>query len=410
MNKLRILGILTLAVAFGFAGVASATLTLDQASVIGTGNVTIDGITTSNYAIGPTTTTGTITIGGTAQTGAVKLGDSTGALALSLGTGATGAKTIHIGDAATTNVITIGGGAGTVAINSGTWGVSTTGAMTGITGLTMTGAAVTDGIDLTGAVMTHGIANTLFRIGTYGTPQVLPTLTDNYIPLQVSLQSVNNPTGGVQSLIGGYFRVANATNNQANLQLVGVAPRVSMVKNVNDAYGTQSHLVIGAGAVSPIGGNLTAISGKTTVMDNVATGAVTAGLFTLQAGADGAPTSVTPVNANVLWAEVTQDAHVGSIFLGNADPSDGSSAARGLTLAGPIATGIDMHGVNGMTTDIVLSSGTVIKTGAATPIGGGACPTGSLYVRKDGADIGHLLYLCVGTAWERLTLTGNAAD
>ena len=74
MNKLRILGILTLAVAFGFAGAADATLTFDGASVTGTGSVTVDGISTSNYAIGPSTTSGTIAIGGTAQTGAITSG------------------------------------------------------------------------------------------------------------------------------------------------------------------------------------------------------------------------------------------------------------------------------------------------------------------------------------------------
>ena len=184
MNKFRNIlmgaGILALATVLIGVGVANATLTLGTTSVTSDGNVTINGVTTSVYAVGAATTTGTITIGGAAQTGALTVGASTktntinigsaiteagltqtinigngvaaatGVTAINIGNGATagdttvsilganttgtevlnlgtgtGVKTIHIGDNATpANTITIGGAASTTTVG-GTFVVTT---------------------------------------------------------------------------------------------------------------------------------------------------------------------------------------------------------------------------------------------------------------------------------------------
>lgn len=64
--------------------------------------------TTGNITIGSGQTSGVLTIGGTTQTGNFNLATGTGALAINIGTGGTGVKTISIGTAAIANIISIG--------------------------------------------------------------------------------------------------------------------------------------------------------------------------------------------------------------------------------------------------------------------------------------------------------------
>jgi hypothetical protein len=74
----------------------------------GTSNFTLDGVGSSNYFIGASTTTGTINIGGSTQTGAIVIGGGTGTQTLNFGTGGTGIKNINIGTGAVANTIVIG--------------------------------------------------------------------------------------------------------------------------------------------------------------------------------------------------------------------------------------------------------------------------------------------------------------
>ncbi len=74
----------------------------------GTGNFTLDGVGTSNYTIGSSTTTGSITLGGSSQTGTIVIGGGTGIQTLNFGTGGTGIKTINIGTGSVANSIRIG--------------------------------------------------------------------------------------------------------------------------------------------------------------------------------------------------------------------------------------------------------------------------------------------------------------
>lgn len=107
---------------------------------------------TSNYTvnIGTGTTTGTVTIGGTgAQT--IAIGNGAAAKTVALGSSNTTSTTTilsgsnavninasnnqptNINTGTSTGLVTIGGGSGTVAINSSVWGISATGALTGVT-------------------------------------------------------------------------------------------------------------------------------------------------------------------------------------------------------------------------------------------------------------------------------------
>lgn len=104
----------------------------------GTGGFIIDGVGSSIYAIGPSTTTGLILIGGVAQTGTITLGNSTAAQTVTIAAGATGVKTLNLANDSTANIISIGntqtGGSislgsamttGTIAIGSATSGLVT---------------------------------------------------------------------------------------------------------------------------------------------------------------------------------------------------------------------------------------------------------------------------------------------
>ncbi len=114
---------------------------------VGTGNFVVNGVTTSTYSIGSSTTTGSITIGGTAQTGDIVLGSSSGTNAVKIMNGS-GAGTlslgvvqvagaINMGTAMTTGTITIGGTGlqtGTISLAPGT-GAQTVNIATGGTGI-----------------------------------------------------------------------------------------------------------------------------------------------------------------------------------------------------------------------------------------------------------------------------------
>jgi len=99
------------------------TSTTSITSNVGTGGYIVDGVGSSAYTFGLSTTTGTITIGGTAQTGNIILGSSTGVQTVIVGAGSTGAKTVTISDGTAGNTVGINTGANTVAavtnINSG---------------------------------------------------------------------------------------------------------------------------------------------------------------------------------------------------------------------------------------------------------------------------------------------------
>jgi len=359
-NRLKLLGgVLALVVAFAGVIPAGATLTMDATSITGSGNVTVNGVPASVYTIGTSTTTGTIAIGGTAQTGAITIGDTAASTVseISIG-GGNGIKTINIGDGTGANTILIGGGAGTVTVNAP---FVLSGSVA--TGLSMTGT-VTNGIDLTGATLTQNVDNALFSIGSISAAKVLPAITANYVPMQVNLESQINP-GSALSLIGGYFKVANSTVDQANLQLVGIAPRVSMGKNATDAYGVQSHLTLVSGAQST--GNMTAVSGKTILGGATTGGIVSAGLFTIEGNTVATATST----GYGVWADITNGAQVSSIFMGNVNDAN-SSATIGLALNGAITTGIDLDGITGGGTDIKLQNAEIISNAVDGTISFGA--------------------------------------
>jgi hypothetical protein len=104
------------------------------AQKVGTGDFTLDGVGSSDFTIGASTTTGTIAIGGTAQSGNINLGASSASQTVNIGTGSA---------AATVNIAT-GDVAGNINIGDNT---STPSSSVRIGGSTTINGALNFGVD-----------------------------------------------------------------------------------------------------------------------------------------------------------------------------------------------------------------------------------------------------------------------
>lgn len=268
-----------------------------------------------------------------------------------------------------------------------TTAISVTGSAT--TGMSFAGT-YTNCIDLTSATLTQSVDNALFSIGSISAAKSV-TVTASYIPLQVYIDSIANP-GSEVSLIGGYFKVSNSTADQANLQLVGVAPRVTMGKNVTDAYATQSHLTISANANSA--GNMTAVSGKTILGWAPTTGIVSAGLFTIEG-------AYHPTTGYGVWVDITSGATVTAMLELNCNASTAENGIK-IDNSGTLTTGINIAGTSTTGISIGNSATAINISGTATGATGKAFKA---YYTVNNANYGDAYALVEAD----LTLTGTVA-
>lgn len=246
-----------------------------------------------------------------------------------------------IGAATTTGTITIGGTSQTGAINIGH-------------------AAATP-VNIGGSVYVNG--------GGAGTAYT-STSAGDVVSIQASLTSATDGTSNGDSLLAGYFKVANSAD-MTKRQLQGVLSSVTMANDVFAAYGVQGHVAVadGASATGSTGnGNIAGVSGKVSIAGTTTAGVVSAGLFTI----DGAGTAT---NANGIWID-----------------------AGGAT--NPVKNGILISG--NITNDITLSSGAAILTGSLTnpDTSNLTCPAvGSLYLSTGtGGTTWHCTVAGVGAA------------
>ena len=228
------------------------------------------------------------------------------------------------------------------------------------------------------------------------------TLADSYLATQTNVESQTNP-GSEYSLIGMYGKASTkAGTDMPNIQLVGMAARADMHSDALDAYGLQSHLTISAGAASATG-NMTAVSGKTVLADGVASGIITAGLFTLE-GPSGA--AVSPNLAYGIWADVV-DTNIHSGIMVHAN---GSTLGSGITFTktgtGAITKDITLQnaetisnavdGTIAITAPALTQSGTLTVTGN-TALNGGLTFGGTLTLQgKSIADLMGMTPTAIG--------------
>jgi hypothetical protein len=223
--------------------------------------------------------------------------------------------------------------------------VDTVAENTSAAGVTIDGVVLKDGSVRTTSPPT-GLNASAFSIGTYATPVVDANASDAFA-LTINMSTGVNKTSAGDSCMGAYVRMSN-TANGVNTRLQGVLASTAVAFDCFDAYGLQSNMTISAGAVAT--GNLTAVSGKVTVSDAVATGVISAGLFTL----DGAfnPTAST----YGVWIDITNGitADAGLIINNNA-----STVVTAISVAGGATTGLLFTGT--YTNVIDLTSATLTE-------------------------------------------------
>jgi hypothetical protein len=121
-----------------------------------------------------------------------------------------------------------------------------------------------------------------------------------------------------------------------------------MGKNVTDAYGIQSHTTLVDGAEST--GNMTAVSGKTILYDDNASGIVTAGLFTLEGQVSATHGAVprVPNSAYGVWVDIVDVTTPAGIEI----HANRSTVASGIKF--------DKTGIGAFTKEITMQNGETI--------------------------------------------------
>jgi hypothetical protein len=255
--------------AASISSAASQSLTVTGANALSlqatSGDITINGATSTNIGIGASLTTGAITIGGTgAQTGGISLGTGTGVQAIDLGTGGTGAKTVTLGSTASSSSTTIQGGTGAITIqNQGTGAIN----------IANNGVNSTINIGKTGSAA----FTTAINLGTStGAAQTVTAGSSN--------------SGSSVSLTGG---ATSLTVNNTNASVTG---NLSVSGTYNTNTFTSSSLVFGAAGTATI----QAASGQGLSIDAGTTATLNLGNSsnnkTINIGVDSATANTTAVN------------------------------------------------------------------------------------------------------------------
>lgn len=196
---------------------------------------------------------------------------------------------------------------------------------TAAAGVTIDGVILKDG--RISVVTPGGLNLSSISAGTYATPIVDANASDAFA-VTINMSTAVNKTGAGDSCMGAYVKVSN-TANGTNTRLQGVLAATSVAFDCYDAYGLQSNMTIGAGAVAT--GNLTAVSGKVVVSDAVATGIISAGLFTLEGAFN--PAALT----YGVWIDITAGITADSGLIIN---NNASTCTNGINLTGTFTSHI----------------------------------------------------------------------
>jgi hypothetical protein len=204
---------------------------------VGTGNFSLEGDTTSTYAISGTgINTGTITIGG-----------GTGAQTLNI-MSSTGVKTVNIANGAAANVVTIGTvtGAASLALKAGTGN------------FTLEGDVAT----------TYTISGTGANTGTINISTGSGAQTTNIGVNAAGVKTINIGTGAVANVVS-----IGSSTGAASLNLIAGSGDVSVTSANLKIATTGKMLQIKGGAATDSVGTFTLVAGTATVADtNIATG------------------------------------------------------------------------------------------------------------------------------------------
>ncbi len=259
---------------------------------VGAAAFSIDGVTSSTYAVGASTTTGTIVIGGTAQTGTITLGSSsgtnivaigagTGATTVNIAGGATNGKAVNIATGAVANTVIIGSTSSTSAstLQSGSGGTSVTAANGAITVASGTGAMN----------ISADAAATTLSIGTGAAAKAVTLGSTN----TTSATTVQGGSGGVTITGTNGIITANSGTGAVSVS--------------TDAAATTVNLATGAGAKTVALGSTNTTSATTINAGSGGIHTVSAGLVNIDTAVDtqASPSATSILNVNAGAATFT---------------------------------------------------------------------------------------------------------
>jgi hypothetical protein len=221
------------------------------------------------------------------------------------------------------------------------------------------GLSIVDTVEITGAVHLQGsgLSSDYFAGVTYGdlgSAKSVDASTgpSHVLPIQVNIQNTANPASA-KTIAAAYLKAATATADQANAQICGVLPRVTIEHDVASSYGTQSHSTRSGDA--DVAGEFCAGSFKL----DVGSGAQMSGEnWAMQAVLDGSAakssSNSTGVGRFQLYANANAD------YLVHLQAATGSTVSQGLYVSnhgtmgdavqinstgdGTVVSGIDMLG------------------------------------------------------------------
>jgi hypothetical protein len=322
-------------------GTGALTVTAGSISTTTGGNYTLDGITTSVYNIGASTTTGTIAIGGTAQSGSLTIG----------GTAQTG--TITLGSSTGANSVIVGGGAGVTGVGIGN----------GVSGNTITIANGTNTAAQTvsianGASAGNSTVSILSGAGTAGTGTL--SLGNNTRVTSIDIGNVAPAVARTITIAGGNSAVADVVNIGTGL-VAGLGS-----KTINIATGASTAGIntvnIGTGNTSVAGGNTIHIGDGTPTGTNLITigsNANVASTTTIKGGNGVGAITLTPQTTGTII--IGAAAGIGSITLGSS-----TGAGQTVNIGSGNTTGTDVINIG---TGTAATSKTInVATQAASTI------------------------------------------
>lgn len=421
--------------------IGNTTATTEVLINVGVNGLVADGVASSPYTIGASTTTGAITIGGTAQTtGIITLGSSSatstvkiqsgaGASTTTIGEGTAGANVTSInngatGASSTVNILSGAATAGTHAVNiftgNASGGTQTFNLATGTNAVALNIGTGTTGVKTIAIGGTAANVITLGNTQTAGSVAIGNAMTTGTVTVGgtagtglITIGQATNATGQTVSINSG---ASIAGTNVVNV-LAGATPAASQTFNLmtgvgsagtyainvltGNSTGTTQTVSVGTGSartditLGGTGANVFAINNTTTTGTVAIGNAMTSGTITLGGTAGtgiitiGQATNATGQTISIASAASNTGANVVSILngatpganttlnimngAGTAGTQTFNLLASGATRAGAvnIATGIAAHAVviGQVTTTIAINGPTTHTLASGTAVG-----------------------------------------
>ena len=315
--------------------IGNVTASTSVAINVGTNGLAIDGVATSPYAIGASTTSGTITIGGTAQTGAMTFGSSSGSYITNIAasTGA-GVATLNLATGVSGNTVNMATGVNTSAqvVNISTGASAADSTVNVLTGVGTAGAAALNMANNT-RVTTITLGNIAPAAARTSTILGGDSAQNDTLNVMSGAPSANTST---VSVLNG---AASGTATQTFNLLSGASNATAMncnIMNGNAAGGTLALNIVGDAAAT------TAVAIKLATgaaAHSLAIGSASAGAISVDTAAGISLDSATASNFTVTGtADLTLQSTAGSAIL-----LSGEAAADAVRIfASDAAGGIDV--------------------------------------------------------------------